>query len=67
LFLDLTSLVGLSLLFGVPRSHSITPLSVDYSGRVISPTQRPLPDNALQSQEADIHAPFGIRTRSRNN
>jgi hypothetical protein len=29
---------------------------------VISPTQRPLPDNTQQSQETDIHAPGGIRT-----
>jgi hypothetical protein len=28
---------------------------------VISPTQRPLPDNTQHSQETDIHAPGGIR------
>jgi len=32
------------------------------SGRVISPTQRSLPDNTQDSQETDIHAPSGIRT-----
>jgi hypothetical protein len=34
----------------------------DSTGRVISPTQRPLPDNTQHSQETDIHAPSGIRT-----
>ena len=29
----------------------------DSSGRMISPTQRPLPDNKQHSQETDIHAP----------
>jgi len=29
---------------------------------VISPTQRPLPDNTQHSQQTDIHAPCGIRT-----
>jgi len=33
------------------------------SGRVINPTQRPLPDTQ-HSQEAVIHAPGGIRTHS---
>jgi len=28
------------------------------------PSQRPLPDNTQQSQETDIHAPGGIRTRN---
>ena len=28
------------------------------------PSQRPLPDNTQQSQEKDIHAPGGIRTRN---
>jgi hypothetical protein len=30
---------------------------------VISPTQRPLPDNTQHSQETDIHATSGTRTR----
>jgi hypothetical protein len=34
------------------------------SGRVISPSQRPLPDNTQHSQQTDIHAPSGIRTQS---
>jgi hypothetical protein len=36
----------------------------DSSGRVISPTQRPLPDNTQHSQETDIRARGGIRTRN---
>jgi hypothetical protein len=34
----------------------------DASGRVISPTQRPLPDNTQHSQERDTHVPGAIRT-----
>ena len=33
-------------------------------GRVISPSQRPLPDNTDHSHETDIHAAGGIRTRN---
>ena len=36
----------------------------DFSGLVISRTQRPLPDNTQHSQEADIRALGGIRTRN---
>jgi len=36
----------------------------DSSGRVISPTQRPLPDNKQQSQQTNNHAPCGILTRN---
>jgi len=36
----------------------------DYSGRVISPTKRPLPDNTQHSQEKDIHGHGGIRTHN---
>ena len=32
------------------------------SGRVISPTQRPLPDNTQHSQETDTHAPAGFES-----
>ena len=32
------------------------------SGRVISSSQRPLPDNTRHSQQTNIHAPGGIRT-----
>jgi len=33
----------------------------DSSGRVISPTQKPVPDNTLPSQETHTHVPSGIR------
>ena len=36
----------------------------DSSGRVISPTQRPLPDSAQHSQETHIHVKGGIRTQN---
>jgi hypothetical protein len=36
----------------------------DSSGRVISPTQRPLPDSTQHSQETDMHAHGGIGTRN---
>ena len=36
----------------------------DSSGRVISSSQRPLPDNAQHSQQTNIHAPSGIRTHN---
>ena len=36
----------------------------DSSRRVISPTQRPLPDNTQHSQQTHIHASDGIRTHS---
>ena len=45
-------------------SHSDTPHSVEYTGRVIRPTQRPLPDKTQHSQETDMHAPGGIRTHN---
>ena len=35
----------------------------DSPGRVISSTQRPLPDNTQYSQEKNIHPPCGIRTQ----
>jgi hypothetical protein len=41
-----------------------TPHSVGLSGRVIKPTQRPLPDNTQHSQRTIIHAPGGIRTHN---
>jgi hypothetical protein len=58
-------LVGQShLIIEASRSHSDTPHSVGHSGRVISQTQRPLPDNTQHSQEADTHVAGGIRTRN---
>jgi hypothetical protein len=54
-------LVGQGLLIiEASRSQSYTPHSVDSSGRVISPTQRPLPDDTQNSLETDIHAPRGF-------
>ena len=47
-----------------PHHHTQTHRTrQDFSGQVISPTQRPLPDNTQHSQETDIHAHGGIRTR----
>jgi hypothetical protein len=54
------------LIIGTRRSHSDTPHSVDSSGRVISPTQISLLDNTQHSEEIDIHALGGIRTRNPN-
>ena len=34
----------------------------DFSGQVINPSQRPLPDNTQHSQQTNIHAPGGIPT-----
>ena len=49
------------LIHEVSRSHTTTHHSrYDSSGRVISPSQRPLPDNTQNSQETDIHAPVGF-------
>jgi hypothetical protein len=54
----------------VPRSFLIThndaPQSKDSSGRVISPSQRLLPDNTQHTQQTNIHAPSGIRTHDRS-
>jgi hypothetical protein len=44
-------------------SHT-THTRYDSSGRVISLTQKPLPDSTQHSQESDIHAPSGIRTHN---
>jgi hypothetical protein len=48
----------------VSRPHTTTHHSrYDFSGQMISPSQRPLPDNTQHSQQTDIHAPGGIRIR----
>ena len=45
------------------RSHTTTRHSgQDSSGRVISSSQRPLPDNTQHSQQTNFHAPGGNRT-----
>ena len=47
----------------VSRSHTTTHHSrYDSSVRVISSSQRPLPDNTQHSQKTNIHATGGIRT-----
>jgi len=51
------------LVLEVSRSHTTTHHSrQDSSGRVTSPSQRPLPDNTQHSQQTNIHAPGGIQT-----
>ena len=51
------------LILEVSGSHTTTHHSrQDSSGRVISSSQRPLPDNTQHSQQTNIHAPGGIRT-----
>ena len=58
----------MSYIYGAPildvsRSHTTAHHSrEDSSGRVISSSQRPLPDNTRHSQQTNIHAPGGIRT-----
>jgi hypothetical protein len=49
----------------VSRSHTATHHSpLDCSGRVISSSQRPLPDNTQHPKQTDIHAPGGIRNHN---
>ena len=56
----------MSYIYGAPildvsRSHTTTQRSwEDSSGRVISSSQRPLPDNTRHSQQTNIHAPGGM-------
>jgi len=53
------------LIFEVSRSHTATHHNrYDSSGLGIGPSQRPLPDTTQHSQETDINAPGGIRTRN---
>ena len=65
----LTFRLLLSYIYGAPildvsRSHTTTQHSrEDSSGRVISSSQRPLPDSTRHSQQTNIHAPGGIRTQ----
>lgn len=49
----------------VSRSQAMTHQSqLDSSERAIGSSQTPLPDNIKHSQEANIHAPSGIRNRN---
>ena len=50
------------LILEVSRSHTTQHSRQDSSGRVISSSQRPLPNNTQHSQQTNIHAPGGIRT-----
>ena len=61
-------LSGFSLLeYEVTWSHTATRHSrQDSSEWMISPSQRPLPDNTQHSQQTNIHAPGGIRTHDRS-
>ena len=53
------------LIHEVFRSDTTTHYSRwDSSGRVISSSQRPLPDNTQHAQQTDIHAPGWIRTHN---
>ena len=53
------------LIHQVSRSHTTTHYSrQDFSGRGISSSRRPLPDNTQHSQQTNIHAPGGIRTHN---
>ena len=47
------------------RSHTTKHLSrYDFSGRVISSSQRPLPDNLRLSKQANVHTSGGIQTQN---
>ena len=51
------------LILEVSGSHRTThPSRQDSSGRVISSSQRPLPDNTQHSQQTNIRTPGGIRS-----
>ena len=58
--------VGQGLLIAeASQTHTTTLHSrYDSSGRVISQSQRPLPDNTQHPQQTDIHALGGIRTNN---
>ena len=45
-------------------THTHTHTRCASSRRMVSPSQRPLPDNTQHSQQTDIHVPGGIRTRN---
>ena len=46
------------------RTHTHTHTAVGLRRRGIGPSQPPLPDNTQHSQQTDINAPGGIRTRN---
>ena len=45
------------------HTHGTHHTLYDSPGRVISPTQKPLPENTQHSQETNIHRPSAIRNR----
>ena len=47
-------------------THCDAHIRQDSSERMISPSQRPLPDNIQHSQQTNIPAPDGIRTHDRS-
>ena len=54
------------LIIEASPTHSDTPHSKDSSGRVVSPTQKPLPDNSQHSQETDSRSAGGFQTHNRS-
>ena len=53
------------LILEVSRSHTMKHYTrQDSSGRVISSSQRPLPNNMQQAQQTNIQVPGGIRTHN---
>jgi YD repeat-containing protein len=66
-FLAQQTLVGEGFLLSSIHEHTQTHHTRwDSSGRVISPTQTLLPDSTQHSQERDVHATGGIRSRNPN-
>jgi len=60
--MELQLLVRQGLLIIELCDHTHTQPRYDSSGRVTSPTQRPLPDNTLLSQQTDLHARGAIES-----
>jgi hypothetical protein len=54
------------LVHEVSRSHITMRHSCRNPGRVVSSSQRPLPDNTQHTQQTNIHAPGGIRIHDRS-
>ena len=53
------------LILEILRLHTVIHHSwYDSSGRVINPSQEPLPNKAQHSQKTDIHVPGGIHTHN---
>jgi len=53
------------LIIEASRSHTTTHhCQYDFSGRVISLSQRPLPDRTQHTRETNFHVPCGIGTHN---